>query len=114
MELNQYQETSISTAVYAGRGMPMGLIYIALKLSGEAGEFSEHLGKAIRDDGFGDDALTDHRKTMLMKELGDVMWYVAAAAGELGYTLEEVALANINKLADRKDRGVLGGSGDER
>ena len=50
----------------------------------------------------------------MAKELGDVLWYVAQIATELGTDLETVARVNIMKLGDRKERGVLGGSGDDR
>lgn len=49
-----------------------------------------------------------------MSEISDVLWYLAAAARELGFTLEEIATYNLAKLADRKARGVLAGSGDNR
>ena len=116
MELNQYQAKALETARYPGRDTGFGLVYTTLKLTGESGETSEHVGKAIRDDGFLVDTqeLTPERKILLIKELGDVLWYIAAAASELGVTLEDVAVANNAKLADRKNRGVLGGSGDER
>jgi NTP pyrophosphatase (non-canonical NTP hydrolase) len=50
----------------------------------------------------------------LIKELGDVLWYVAASAAEIGSSLEEIALANANKLLSRNARGKIGGSGDDR
>lgn len=130
--LNEYQEISSGTAIYPGQGTPLGLCYVALKMNGEAGEFAEHVGKAMRDDSFIplifadvstrrteqvaslDGYLTDDRYDKLVKEIGDVLWYVAAAARELGITLEEAANANIRKLQDRQRRNTLQGSGDER
>lgn len=110
MKLNDYQQQVLKTAVYPGRKSPYGITYGALKLNGEAGEFAEHLGKAMRDD----DGITDARRTLMIKELGDVMWYVAALADELEITLDDVARINLDKLADRAARGVLAGSGDNR
>jgi NTP pyrophosphatase (non-canonical NTP hydrolase) len=49
-----------------------------------------------------------------VKELGDILWYINAVAHLLGSNLEEVAKANNEKLASRKNRGVLSGSGDNR
>lgn len=124
MKLNDYQQAAVGTAVYPGRGSALGISYVGLKLNGEAGEFAEHLGKAIRDDaygqqvaqadGLGQTPLTPERHALLKKELGDVLWYIAAGAEELGVTLEEIAAENLAKLASRKARGVLGGSGDNR
>lgn len=117
MKLNDYQEMARSTAIYPanGTGRPFALAYVGLKLSGEAGEVSDKIGKALRDDDFGPRGqLTPKRRDELRKELGDVLWYVANAAVELGCTLEEVAQINLDKLAGRKARGTLQGSGDDR
>ena len=80
-------------------------------LAGEAGEICNKYKKIIRDKG-GEVDVND--LDQLAKELGDVLWYVAQIASELGTDLETVARVNLMKLGDRKDRGVLGGSGDER
>jgi NTP pyrophosphatase (non-canonical NTP hydrolase) len=58
--------------------------------------------------------LTPERRELLIKEVGDVLWYLAAAARELGISLGEIAQGNIDKLAARKAAGKLGGSGDNR
>lgn len=130
-ELNEYQEDAVASAIYPGRKACGGVLYTALKLAGEAGEVAEKVGKAIRDDGFlftsdpnieydsnnpWADAkyLTVERRDGLIKELGDVLWYVAAMADEIGVSLADVAGANIAKLRDRQERGVLQGSGDNR
>lgn len=106
MTLNEYQQQALETAIYPGRGQ--NLIYPALKLCGEAGEVAEKVGKALRDG-----APADLRR-LLVLELGDVLWYVAAMADEIGATLDEVAAANLTKLSSRAARGQLSGSGDER
>lgn len=109
MSLNGYAELAGGTVVYPGRGD--NIIYPALKLNGEAGEIAEKVGKMMRDDG---GQMTEGRREALVKELGDVLWYVAACAFELDVTLEEVARRNLVKLYDRKERGALQGDGDER
>lgn len=125
MNFAEYEEKAVSTAIYPGQGGPLGLMYVALKMNGEAGEFAEHVGKAIRDDGLVTDpgqlgkvirgnGLTEERQQSMVKEVGDVLWYLAAAARELGTSLSDIAEANIAKLAKRKAEGKLGGSGDDR
>lgn len=89
----------------------MSVVYPALKLAGEAGEFAEKVGKIIRDEA---GVISPGARLALLKELGDVLWYVSAAARELKSDLEEVAQMNLAKLAARAADGKLGGSGDER
>ena len=115
MELNEYASKAMQTAIYPGAGTPMGLAYVALKMNGEAGEFAEHLGKAMRDDDLEEiGGVLEERHALLVKEVGDVLWYLAAACRELNITLEDAAQINLAKLADRKARNKLQGSGDER
>ena len=108
MELSEYQRLSRSTAEYPRQE---ALTYPALGLAGEAGEFADHAKKVIRDDG---GEVTRQRREAMAKELGDVLWYVAQLASELGLELDRVAQDNLDKLLSRQRRGVLSGSGDER
>lgn len=87
------------------------ILYPALKLNGEAGEVAEKVGKVLRDD---DGLFSDEKRKDIALELSDVLWYIAALADSLGYTLDEIGEMNIAKLADRKARGKIGGSGDNR
>ena len=79
----------------------------ALGLSGEVGEVIEHIKKHCFH---GKDLNYDE----VEKEIGDVLWYVTAAAYDLGYELSEIAAMNIEKLQDRQKRHKLQGSGDHR
>ena len=109
MRFSEYQDRSRATAVYPNAGD--NIVYPALGLCGEAGETAEKVKKAIRDDG---GTLTEERRAAIAAELGDVLWYVAQLATEAGLDLEEVAEANLEKLASRRRRSVLQGSGDNR
>jgi NTP pyrophosphatase (non-canonical NTP hydrolase) len=108
MELSEYQRLSRRTAEYPREAW---LAYPALGLAGEAGEVAEHAKKAIRDDG---GSISEERRAAMSKELGDVLWYVAQLASELGLELEDVARENLEKLSSRQERGMLSGSGDDR
>jgi len=107
MTLNEYQHAALETAVYPEE---YRIIYPALGMTGEAGEVADKVKKVIRDYG----SFTDERKREIVKEIGDVLWYCAVLANDLGYTLEEVGIINIEKLKSRKERGCIGGSGDNR
>lgn len=111
MELNEYQSIAIDTAIYPGRWSFGGVIYTSLGLNGEAGEVADKVKKVLRDD---EGILDDAKRAAIASELGDVLWYAATLADELGLTLDEVAAINVAKLASRSERGVLVGSGDDR
>lgn len=112
MTLEEYQERARRTAHYADEAR---LLYPVLKLTGEAGEVSQKLGKLMRDEGWRPGTpLGPAARDALVHELGDVLWYLASIAADLGVTLEDVATANLDKLTDRASRGVIGGSGDDR
>lgn len=110
MNLNDYQRLARETAVYPNVGS--NLTYAVLGLVGEAGEIANKLKKVQRDDG---GSLTEDRRHQLADELGDVLWYVAAVAWELGLSLNTVAVLNWNKLSRRQAVGTLHGEerGDE-
>jgi len=110
MEFREYQRRTFETAIYPGQQSLNGLLYCALGL-GEAGEIQGKVKKILRDDG---GLLTSERVDAIAAELGDLLWYVAQLANELDIPLEWVAEQNLKKLADRKERDVLQGSGDER
>lgn len=108
MEINEYQKAALTTAVYPE---DKRIIYPALGMCGEAGEVADKVKKVIRDN---NQQFTDDRKLEIAKEVGDVLWYCATMAHDIGFSLEEVAQMNIEKLASRKQRGKLSGSGDNR
>lgn len=113
MELNQYQEKAGGTAEYPDRGN--NFVYPTLALSDEAGEVAGKIKKLIRDKHkFTPAELDDEERQELKKEIGDVLWYVAMFSEEIGFSLQEVAEANLEKLQSRKERGAIGGSGDNR
>ncbi len=111
LDLDEYQRLAGRTAQYPGHDEERLAMYPALGLAGEAGEVCEHFKKALRDDG---GVLTDERRQAVAKELGDVLWYVAAIATELGLSLGEVGQGNLEKLLSRQRRGVIKGDGDDR
>lgn len=112
MDLNDYQRQTEKTAIYPGRGNLQGLAYTALGLTGEAGEVANKVKKLIRDH-YGE-TMTLAQKTAVARELGDVLWYVAQTCTELGVALDDIAYANLAKLASRAERGTLQGDGDQR
>ncbi len=113
MTFDEYQTKSRKTAIYPRivPGDGPNLIYPTLGLSGEAGEVAEKVKKIIRDDG---GMVTDLKKEEITKELGDVLWYVAQIATELGLSLDKIADTNIEKLYSRLERNQIQGSGDNR
>lgn len=106
-----YQVKTSKTAIYPDQGTEMGLVYCSLGLASEAGEFCGGVKKLLRDNKF---ILTTEIRKQLIDEAGDIAWYLSQIANELGIKLETIAIRNLQKLADRKNRGVLGGSGNDR
>ncbi len=107
MLLDEYQEEALATAVY---GQDDAIGYCTLGLVGEAGEIANKYKKVLR----GDKELTPELKKEIAKEIGDVLWYIAALSNELGFTLDTVAQMNIKKLKSRRANNTIMGDGDNR
>jgi len=104
--LNNYQMQAKKFAIYPEH---MKVVYPALGLAGEAGEVADKVKKIYRDD------RTDARfLAEIAKEIGDVMWYCAALANDLGFDLQQIAEMNIYKLKSGRATGKITGSGDDR
>lgn len=110
MNFNEYQKLALTTAHTNGDSFK-DLLHWVLGVNGEAGEIAEKFKKIIRDK---NGEISDADKQELAKEIGDVLWYLAVLANDLGFSFEDIAQQNIEKLQSRKERGVLGGSGDNR
>ena len=113
MHFEDYQKTSRKTALYPG--VNNNFIYPTLGLAGETGEVVEKIKKLMRNDSVTQASeITDEKKNELEKEMGDVLWYLAQLATELGLDLETIASKNIEKLLSRLERGTLHSEGDNR
>ena len=104
--LNDYQIQARKTAIYPANAK---ITYPALGLAGEAGEVADKVKKIIRDD-----KDTPEYRTEIAKEIGDVLWYCAVLADDLGYDLQQIADMNIWKLKERMASGKIRGDGDNR
>lgn len=111
LEFKEFDATVTPNMRYPEAGTFIGLVYVAGSVNGEAGEVWEKVKKTWRDE---DSVITPERRTALLKECGDVLWYLSATAQELGSSLDEVAQMNIDKLNDRRARSVMKGEGDDR
>jgi NTP pyrophosphatase (non-canonical NTP hydrolase) len=110
---SEFLSETDKTAVYPEQntGSALALAYVALGLAGEAGEVAEKIKKILRDSG---GVVTDQHRAVIQKELGDVSWYWARLHRELGIDPDQTFQGNLEKLLARKERGTLGGSGDDR
>ncbi|MES2876652.1 MAG: nucleoside triphosphate pyrophosphohydrolase family protein [Patescibacteria group bacterium] len=114
MQFSDYSKQAISTDLYEREGQAIdshAMLEKVFGLVGEAGEVAEKFKKILRDK---DGIATDEDKKELMKELGDVLWYINSVGMYLGYSLDDIAQNNLEKVLSRKDRGVTRGSGDNR
>ena len=109
MDFKTYQKKARLTAQYPNLGS--NNIYPTLGLVGEAGEVAEKVKKVIRDK---NGIFDQESKKAIKKELGDVLWYLSNLCNEFGFSFEEVALQNLEKLRLRASQGKISGSGDDR
>ncbi|HET7320184.1 MAG TPA: nucleoside triphosphate pyrophosphohydrolase family protein [Candidatus Saccharimonadales bacterium] len=111
MTFSEYQKKAITTAHIAYDDPLMQNSVWVMGIAGEAGEIVEKWKKAVayRGGEFGDEEFADFKK-----EFADVIWYIAVLAESLGLSLDEIMEQNVAKLADRKKRDVIRGSGDNR
>ena len=105
----EYQSRACETAIYPKH---RAMEYITLGLTGESGEIANKVKKFIRDGAVKDEYLA--KRIEIGYEIGDVLWYCAVLAEELEMNLGHIMEKNLDKLADRKKRGTLSGSGDNR
>ena len=113
MEFDKYQKMTAKydLAKATNNLKEVGFIEKVLGLVGEAGETADKIKKILRDK---DGAVSDEDKDLVIKELGDTLWYIAAIARYLEVPLSEVASGNIDKLESRYQRNQIHGEGDKR
>lgn len=119
MTLNEYQQKAMTTCLDSSRNFS----YMMLNLVGEVGEFASKVAKWIRKekvmidenhlirDISGRDSSDDEE---LRKEAGDILWQLSGLCSVMGWSLEDIAQQNLDKLASRKERHVIDGNGDNR
>lgn len=122
MTLNEYQRQAMTTCLPKSENFS----YMMLNLAAEVGEIAGKVGKMIRkgqariDDNditmyHGSDPEVDRQRELdLQKEAGDVLWQISGLCSVMGWSLDDIARQNLQKLADRQQRHVIDGSGDNR
>ena len=114
MTFEEYGKQAITTDLYKGKpknASEAAFVDKILGLTGESGEVAEKIKKILRDQ---KGQIKPADKKELIKELGDILWYINSLSVYLGTSLESVAKQNLAKVLDRKKRGVTGGQGDNR
>lgn len=110
---DEYQKRVGKLAQYPNIGT--NLLYPALGIGGESGEVVDKIKKLWRNRGITSGKDLDlTTRTEIVKEAGDVLWYLQQLATELGVPFSLLAEVNVLKLEDRTARGVVKGEGDNR
>jgi NTP pyrophosphatase (non-canonical NTP hydrolase) len=87
-----------------GVGVDMNrLLTAAIGLTAEGGEFAEIVKKIA----FQGKPYNDQSRIHMIKEMGDVMWYIAQGCIALGTNLDEVLEMNVEKLTSRYPEGAF-------
>ncbi|MBR3132102.1 nucleoside triphosphate pyrophosphohydrolase family protein [Candidatus Saccharibacteria bacterium] len=113
MDLDKYQKRAAKYDLFETTVdlKSPGFLEKILGLAGEAGETADKVKKIIRDKG---GYASEEDREEIVKELGDVLWYIANVARYLETDLSEIAKGNIEKLESRRKRNKLHGEGDNR
>ena len=107
-DLDMYQQVAKQTAIYPRE---QAIIYPTLGLTGEAGEVANKVKKIIRD---GTNKNNENLVQEISAEIGDCLWYISVLADDIGVKLSDIANSNLEKLENRKKKGTIHGSGDDR
>jgi NTP pyrophosphatase (non-canonical NTP hydrolase) len=108
LTFKEYHEKALETSICPDN---MNILYPLIGLTGETGEVAEKVKKIYRDK---NGVFNNGDKWEIIKELGDCLWYINKMAADLGYTLNDVATAGLNKCYKRRAEGTLHGEGDNR
>ena len=111
MTFDEYHKRAVALVDNESDDEFKGYMAFVLGIVGEAGEVAEKFKKITWHRA---GVVNDADREELKKELGDVLWYIAALSDALGYSINDIAELNLEKLETRKKRGVLRGSGDNR
>ena len=111
MDFDEYQKLANRTGNFEGKQAEFSLMYLGLGLTSEAGEVADKIKKIIRND---NGVMSLEKGEALKYELGDVLWYLSQLARHLKIPFSEIAVANVEKLADRAKRNVIASDGDDR
>lgn len=109
MKIDDYMEKAMTTALPSALNMQ----YMGFNLVAEVGEVLGIEAKVLRDHEGNFQSVPD-MEALQKKELGDAFWQLVGICFVKGYLPSELLQANLDKLADRQKRGVIGGSGDTR
>lgn len=121
LTLNEYQEKAMTTCLPTSKNWS----YMFLNLVGEIGEFASKVAKHIRKEKAyidvnhlitecGCSSMTNEEIEDLKKEVGDGLWQLSGLCSVMGWSLNDIAQQNLDKLASRQQRNVIEGNGDNR